>query len=1384
MLKYSCLEDVQSTTTTTTTTTAKPPTTLKTTQFHTTKQKCKEETIKLIIGKKPYDQNASFIQIDGQKNGYIGKLTVENEEIDSSNYKYDLLKVDRIGNWKYNNTSQNLVQEALKKMLLSRNGPKGIPCEPKEISTHFCIDKSKGVILSNIIPIKADTIEKYSLTVEARNNCTTKNITFDVAVTPSCFPMDLLYSNVQSHCPTWDKRRFVDSSAIESWPTMIFKVFVNSGIVLGQIELDSNNIASIIPGRYFIYLKTSVKTNVRTFEYIQNLDSNTGKSSGFLESKVTGTTLKVSFHQEILITKPETISITIDKFGIEHPHLYFKTKNALTLFGSNQLKKCPFGQCLEHFSTWRKAYIELTKKGVHNECIDDPRMYYSYLSYCNDDTDPYITVEPKQPIYKKSVTLKCNGIRIDTNRSSIRWLQEDKEIQKRRKRSEFDKGIFVLSGDNFWQEGHYVCQYVNSRNEMKTSKSVSIAFKDSLHTKFHFQISRQSFQDQKNTKGERRDAFKLLREKIQLIIGRTNTYDHFMVFRPKVVKLKQRNSYWLTFEVETRGHLHQNSSVIGFYQKIVFNDQNLHPFDYRMESFKAFDPEYCLPSTTGQSSSYGQYRWNFTRVGGTQVQQCNYGNATTWRECRRNLNSGAFWREPNVKGCSHESERSRELTDILKNGESPEKASKQLKNLTSNPVTLSTTETILTSSIIQSITDSSQNIDPKVASNMLEIASNVMDVNTSTLEKAQQQGGSLTMVIQSIEAVARKIQFNTSSDENNKNQETIPQIANQNIGLAVLFPQNGDSFKKQKISVKKTQSSNKNGKIKFMKDIDSADSLIDANDGVDIILPRSLLKDSENKLVNKSRISGKTIQLVYFKDSSLFTTVSTNGKKTSNSTVISGVFSLNVGDSERVELSEDLEYSVSLKKNTIDGNEAKNKGRYECVFWDFNANDELGGWSTKGCITIQPNEIDDVTSVVNCQCNHLTNFAVLFTIDGVTTAEKVDSGHELALTLISYIGCGISLACIMMTLLTLALFKPMRRHIPSKVLIGLCTSIGCLIIVFITLIDQTKPSWLCTATSTVLHFLILNCFCWMLVEALTLYLKVVKVMGEYTSKFMLKSLFGTFGVPLFVVTVCLLADKNDYQDLEICMVHGNSLKYGLLLPVGIILFLNSIIFLFVVYRLFKNKLSKHKVDDKAQLASQLRIAVSCCTLLGLTWIFGLLAVGETRLVFQYLFCIFNSLQGAFIFYFNILRQTRTVEAWRGFLAGKGRAYNLTSSGSHSSHNTKSRSTNSKNFRLSSERDSVPLPEFTFPSNNSNRYSDQIGPSSLPEFRSPKLAEKYEPPPLPEFTAPRTILSPDVSDDELGSQASIIRSASGHDNVPQLFAGTPASEIHFTSFVEQ
>ena len=196
-------------------------------------------------------------------------------------------------------------------------------------------------------------------------------------------------------------------------------------------------------------------------------------------------------------------------------------------------------------------------------------------------------------------------------------------------------------------------------------------------------------------------------------------------------------------------------------------------------------------------------------------------------------------------------------------------------------------------------------------------------------------------MVQSIEDIARKIQFNSSSsDDNNNDEDTILQIANENIGLAVLTPQHtANSFEEQKITIKEeNQNNHEDGKIKFTKDSDRASNRQETRNEIEITLPRNLLKDSESELVNVSlMISKQTVQLVYFKDASLFSTTSTT-EKTSNSSVVSGVFSLNVGNAKHVKLTEDLKYSVPLEKNEIVGRETKNEGRYECVFWDFTGN--------------------------------------------------------------------------------------------------------------------------------------------------------------------------------------------------------------------------------------------------------------------------------------------------------------------------------------------------------------------------------------------------------------------------------------------------------------
>ena len=45
---------------------------------------------------------------------------------------------------------------------------------------------------------------------------------------------------------------------------------------------------------------------------------------------------------------------------------------------------------------------------------------------------------------------------------------------------------------------------------------------------------------------------------------------------------------------------------------------------------------------------------------------------------------------------------------------------------------------------------------------------------------------------------------------------------------------------------------------------------------------------------------------------------------------------------------------------------------HTCVYWNFSANEGAGGWQTEGCVVTL-----NLGGVLECQCDHLTNFAVL-----------------------------------------------------------------------------------------------------------------------------------------------------------------------------------------------------------------------------------------------------------------------------------------------------------------------------------------------------------------------------------------------------------------------
>ena len=94
--------------------------------------------------------------------------------------------------------------------------------------------------------------------------------------------------------------------------------------------------------------------------------------------------------------------------------------------------------------------------------------------------------------------------------------------------------------------------------------------------------------------------------------------------------------------------------------------------------------------------------------------------------------------------------------------------------------------------------------------------------------------------------------------------------------------------------------------------------------------------------------------------------------------------------------------------------------------------------------------------------------------------------------------------------------------------------------------------------------------------------------------------------------------------------------FAVLLPVVLVL-LGNMVVLVLVLRAIKDgaQLVKDSKAAKNKKMTQARIAFACAVLLGLTWVFAILAIGELRDFFQWLFCIFNSLQGLFYFVINV-----------------------------------------------------------------------------------------------------------------------------------------------------
>ncbi|XP_037550295.1 adhesion G-protein coupled receptor G2 [Nematolebias whitei] len=386
------------------------------------------------------------------------------------------------------------------------------------------------------------------------------------------------------------------------------------------------------------------------------------------------------------------------------------------------------------------------------------------------------------------------------------------------------------------------------------------------------------------------------------------------------------------------------------------------------------------------------------------------------------------------------------------------------------------------------------------------------------------------------------------------------------------------------------------------------------------------------------------VQFTFYTKNSLFKDASLD-----NQTVVSPVLGSSVSNLSISNLRENIKFTI---RNNIPV-KASNRS---CVFWDFSLNRGRGGWRSDGCFVVSA-----TPEYTNCSCNHLTSFAILLDL---SRHEVDDQKQEQILTFITYVGCGISCIFLALTLVTYLLFKKLLRDIPAKILVQLCMSILLLNLVFLMngWLSTYSSVGLCISTAFFLHYFLLTTFTWAGLEALHMYLSIVRVFTPYLSRYMLKFSLMGWGIPLIVVIVVIAVDKNNYGLVTYARyIDGTTddfcwLRDDIAFYVGVVAYFLMVFVLclvvFIVVMVQLNRIKKqnpHNYTPKRGLVTDMRSIISLVILLGLTWGFALFAWGDLYLPFVYLFSIFNSLQGFFVFVFHCAVKENVRRQWRTYL---------------------------------------------------------------------------------------------------------------------------------------
>ncbi|XP_048704405.1 adhesion G protein-coupled receptor L3 isoform X10 [Caretta caretta] len=361
--------------------------------------------------------------------------------------------------------------------------------------------------------------------------------------------------------------------------------------------------------------------------------------------------------------------------------------------------------------------------------------------------------------------------------------------------------------------------------------------------------------------------------------------------------------------------------------------------------------------------------------------------------------------------------------------------------------------------------------------------------------------------------------------------------------------------------------------------------------------------------------------------------MSTNHSVIVNSPVITAA--INKEFSNKVYLADPVVFTV---KHIKQSEEIFNPN---CSFWNYSKHTMTGYWSKQGCRLLTTNKTH-----TTCSCNHLTNFAVLMAHVEVKHSDMV---HDLLLDVITWVGILLSLVCLLICIFTFCFFRGLQsdRNTIHK---NLCISLFVAELLFLIGINRTDQPIACAVFAALLHFFFLAAFTWMFLEGVQLYIMLVEVFESEHSRRKYFYLVG-YGMPALIVAVSAAVDYRSYGTDKVCWLRLDTyFIWSFIGPATLIIMLNVIFLGIALYKMFHHTAilkpesgcldNINYEDNRPFIKSWVIGAIALLCLLGLTWAFGLMYINESTVIMAYLFTIFNSLQGMFIFIFHCVLQKK------------------------------------------------------------------------------------------------------------------------------------------------